>query len=207
MWMPSFMQVSFQLQGFPCRRRGWGLVLTAPLQRRPERLERGTAYAKASSLKQPIERLRLAIDCMPVATRKAMLAGVLASERVLVGAYTDGDGGVCPMLAAHRAGGRTDFISFAKAWDRFARCRGASRPATGRETGILVAQLEASLAAADGCELDRAIAAHHLLVAASERRRPREEEHDPRGEIRARRLRPARLGRSVPGPRRLAVPM
>ena len=64
---------------------------------------------------------------MPVVTREAMLAGVIASERILVGAYTDGDGGVCPMLAAHRAGGRTDFISFAKAWDRFARC-GAGEP-------------------------------------------------------------------------------
>ncbi len=105
------------------------------------------------------------------------------------------------MLAAHRAGGRTDFISFAKAWDRFARCRGASRPATERETRILVAQLEASLADADGCELDRAIAEHHVLVAASKRRPARETEHDPRGEIRARRLaapRPAPAGVAVP---------
>jgi len=153
----------------------------------------------------PIERLRLAIDCMPLATREAMLAGVLASERILVGAYTDGGGGVCPMLAAHRAGGRTDFISFAKAWDRFARCRGASRPATERETRILIAQLEASLAETDGFELDRAIAEHHVLVAASKRLAPRDV-HDPRGEIRARRLRPPRLGGSALRPRRLAVP-
>lgn len=68
---------------------------------------------KRRSSSSPIERLRLAIDCMPVATREAMLAGVIVSERILVGAYTDGDGGVCPMLAAHRGGGRTDFISFA----------------------------------------------------------------------------------------------
>jgi hypothetical protein len=145
----------------------------------------------------PIERLRLAIDCMPLATRKAMLSGVLASERLLVGAYTDGHGGVCPMLAAHRAGGRTDFISFAKAWDRFARARGAGRPATERETAILVAQLEASLAEADGFGLDRAIAEHCVLVAASKRRAPREHQHDPRGEIRARRLTPARPRRSA----------
>jgi hypothetical protein len=151
------------------------------------------------SSSSPIERLRLAIDCMPLATREAMLAGVRGSKRILVGAYTDGRGGVCPMLAAHRAGGRTDFISFAKAWDRFARCRGASRPATERETRILVAQLEASLAAADGCELDRAIAEHHVLVAASKRRPARESEHDPRGEIRARRVTPVRR-------RRVAVP-
>ncbi len=113
------------------------------------------------------------------------------------------------MLAAHRAGGRTDFISFAKAWDRFARCRGASRPATERETGILVAQLEASLAEADGFELDRAIAEHHALVAASKRGAAREDDqHDPRGEIRARRLTRARR-RPSPRPRlrgRVAVP-
>jgi hypothetical protein len=147
---------------------------------------------KRVSSSNPVERLRLAIDCMPLATREAMLAGVLASERILVGAYTDGHGGVCPMLAAHRAGGRTDFISFAKAWDRFARCRRASRPATERERSILVRQLEGSLAAADGFELDRAIAEHHVLVAASKRRAPRSDGHDPRGEIRARRLTPRR---------------
>jgi hypothetical protein len=69
----------------------------------------------------PIERLRLAIDCMPVATREAMLEGVRANERIITGAYVDRDGGVCPMLAAHRRGGRTDFISFARSWDRFTR--------------------------------------------------------------------------------------
>lgn len=143
---------------------------------------------------------------MPLTTRKAMLTGLLASERILVGAYTDEHGGVCPMLAAHRAGGRTDFISFAKAWDRFARTRGASRPATERETAILVAQLEASLAETDGLELGRAIAEHHALAAVSKRRAPRPDQHDPRGEIRARRLRPARLGRSPLRPRRVAVP-
>jgi hypothetical protein len=155
---------------------------------------------KRRSPSSPIERLRLAIDCLPLATREAMLAGVLASERIVAGAYTDGRGGVCPMLAAHRAGGRTDFLSFAKAWDRFARCRGASRPATEREVRILVTQLQASLHEADGLELARAIAEHHTLVAASKlRRRRTSDEHDPAGEIRARRLRP-RIRRG--GPRR-----
>ena len=151
---------------------------------------------KRRTSSSPIERLRLAIDCLPVATREAMLAGVLASERVIAGAYTDGRGGVCPMLAAHRSGGRTDFLSFAKSWDRFTRCRGSSRPATERELRILVSQLQASLHDADGCELDRAIAEHHRLVAASKRRDagPRSDEHDPAGEIRAQRLtRPRRL--------------
>jgi len=141
----------------------------------------------------PIERLRLAIDCLPLATREAMLAGVMTSERVIAGAYTDGEGGVCPMLAAHRAGGRTDFLSFAKAWDRFTRCRGASRPATEREVRILLAQLEASLQDADGLELARAIAEHHRLIASAKLREfRRDDAHDPAGEIRARRLRPAR---------------
>ncbi len=69
--------------------------------------------------RSPIDDLRLAIDCLPSRTRIAMLDGISANE-IIVGAYTDRDGGVCPMLAAHRHGGRTNFISFARAWDRFA---------------------------------------------------------------------------------------
>ena len=41
----------------------------------------------------PVDRLRLAVDCLPVATRRAMLEGVQANERIIVGAYTDGQGG------------------------------------------------------------------------------------------------------------------
>ena len=55
-----------------------------------------------------IEDLRRAIDCLPVRTREAMLAGVRDGQPIIVGAYIDGEGGVCPMLAAHRRGGRTD---------------------------------------------------------------------------------------------------
>jgi hypothetical protein len=113
----------------------------------------------------PVESLRLAIDCMPVATREAMLTGVRRYERIIVGAYTDERGGVCPMLAAHRCGGRTDFLAFAKSWDRFARARAGRRQATARELRILVDQLEASLASLSNLELDRAIAEHHALVA------------------------------------------
>jgi hypothetical protein len=140
--------------------------------------------------RSPIEGLRLAIDCMPVATRQAMLAGLARYERILVGAYVDDQGGVCPMLAAHRCGGRTDFLSFAKSWDRFAHSGGAKRSATERELRILVSQLQDSLERSSGLELDRAIAEHHALVAASKRRRRRlGDDGDPRGEIRARRLR------------------
>ena len=158
-----------------------------------------------------VERLRLAIDCMPVATREAMLAGVRGNERVIAGAYVDSSGGVCPMLAAHRRGARTDFISFARTWDRFARAGRESRPATERELRILVTQLEDSLAQSTGLELDEAIKEHHALrsrtlrarlersravddaastrAEASPRRRRRLPEcADPSGEIRARRL-------------------
>jgi hypothetical protein len=136
-----------------------------------------------------LESLRLAIDCMPVATREAMLRGVRANERILVGAYVDEHGGVCPMLAAHRCGGRTDFLSFAKSWDRFARAR-SRRQATEREVTILIRQLEDSLQSCTGLELDRAIAEHRELVSRSRSRRRRlPDAADPAGEIRARRLR------------------
>jgi hypothetical protein len=144
--------------------------------------------------------LRLAIDCMPVATREAMLAGVRDSDRIIAGAYVDELGGVCPMLAAHRRGGRTDFLSFARSWDRFTRARGKARAATAREVSILASQLQDSLESLEGLELDQAIAEHRKLR--RERlTRPRRvlEVLDPRGEIGARRLRPARRRRAVVG--------
>src|ERR671936_299224 len=55
--------------------------------------------------RRPARELRIAIDCLPLQTRKAMLEGIEAN-RIIVGAYTDRQGGVCPMLAAHRDGGR-----------------------------------------------------------------------------------------------------
>lgn len=139
-----------------------------------------------------IERLRLAIDCLPVATREAMLEGVRASERIIAGAYVDAEGGVCPMLAAHRRGMRTDFLSFARSWDRFTRSKGGARAATRREVAILVAQLEDSIAAASGLELDAAICEHRELRRLRLRRqRPATMAlADPAGEIAARRLRP-----------------
>jgi hypothetical protein len=151
----------------------------------------------------PVERLRSAIDCLPLATREAMLAGVRANQRIIAGAYVDRHGGVCPMLAAHRAGARTDFLCFARSWDRFARAAGEPRAATQRELRILVSQLEASLQEAGGLELDAAIAEHRQLVARARRRtasaaraarpgrggRALPDAADPTGEILARRLR------------------
>ena len=86
----------------------------------------------------------MAIDCLPLRTRQAMLGGI-ESNRIIVGAYTDRQGGVCPMLAAHRNGGRTSLASFARAWDRYTRARGRSRAATEREVNTLRAMLEASI--------------------------------------------------------------
>jgi hypothetical protein len=123
-----------------------------------------------------IEKLRLAIDCLPRATRVAMLEGIRANP-IIVGAYTTGEG-ICPMLAAHRAGGRTSCISFAKAWDRFALAdarRADPRPASARELRILTAHLEMSLLEEERASagLAGAIAEHRALVEA----RPARSEH------------------------------
>jgi hypothetical protein len=130
-----------------------------------------------------IEQLRLAIDCLPVDTRVAMLRGIRENE-IIVGAYTDSRGGVCPMLAAHRCGGRTDFITFARSWDRFTRVGNRARAASERELRILVSHLEASLLAEDGTQTDlqRAITDHEALRArsAAERPVPARAEHEPR---------------------------
>jgi hypothetical protein len=109
-----------------------------------------------------IEDLRLTIDCLPVHTRVAMLEGIRRNE-IIVGAYSDRKGGVCPMLAAHRCGGRTNFISFARAWDRFAHAKHARR-ASERELGVLRSQLEASLMADDNVDLEAAMRAHQALA-------------------------------------------
>src|SRR3712207_5681931 len=84
-----------------------------------------------------------AIDCLPERTKTAMLDGI-AANTIIVGAYTDRRGGVCPMLAAHRHGGRTNLLAFARAWDRFCNAK-RPRPATERELVVLQAHLEASL--------------------------------------------------------------
>jgi hypothetical protein len=111
---------------------------------------------------RPAHRLRQTIDCMPPETREAMLRAI-ETNPIIVGAYTDREGGVCPMLAAHRNGGRTSFASFAVAWDRYARAGKTPRPATEREVRTLRTMLEASMANETGrvgVELSRAIDAH-----------------------------------------------
>ena len=101
------------------------------------------------------ERLRNAVAALPHHTKLAMLRGV-SSNRVIVGAYTDKRGGVCPMLAAHRNGGRTDFGTFARAWDQFTAAR-RPRRASAREVRALKGYLEVSLIR-DGVTLHEGIA-------------------------------------------------
>jgi len=69
-----------------------------------------------------------------------MLAA-LRDDELIVGAYADRHGRVCPMLAAHRRGARSDVGDFPRAWDDFARAR-RPRRATARELEILRALLE-----------------------------------------------------------------
>src|SRR6266540_1876986 len=93
-----------------------------------------------------VAELRCAIDRLPARTRMAILDGV-GRGTVITGADTDRNGGVCPMLAAHRLGARANFVAFAEAWDRFTGVAGREicRRATPTELGVLIDQLEASL--------------------------------------------------------------
>jgi hypothetical protein len=109
--------------------------------------------------------LRQSIDTLPQRTRMAMLSG-LGSNRVITGAFTDGSG-VCPMLAAHREGGRTRCMSFPEAWDRFTGVHGRAitRQATQYEVLQLRLQLEESLEAPPSTSgFAEAIAAHQASV-------------------------------------------
>ncbi len=98
--------------------------------------------------RNPAQRLRRTVDALPERTQRAMLAG-LDRNRIIVGAYTDPrSGGICPMLAAHRNGGRTSLASFAVAWDAFTGAR-KPRPATRREIRTLRSYLEMALLQTD----------------------------------------------------------
>ncbi len=128
-----------------------------------------------------------------------MLEGI-RSNPIIAGAYTSGDG-ICPMLAAHRAGGRTSVIAFAKAWDRFAfrdaRSKRARR-ASERELLILRSQLEASLLDDDrpSPQLGAAIAEHRELISRAQSRQSerREQRRTARRQGRARPGDPDRSG-------------
>src|SRR4051794_8099080 len=136
--------------------------------------------------RDPTTELRRAIDALPERTRQAMLEGI-RSHPIVVGAYTDSHGGICPMLAAHRHGGRTTLLAFARSWDRFAQTDRVRR-ATRRELAVLESQLEASLLAAEDIDLRAAIAEHRALTGQASPAPPEAAFSD----FRVRRLRPRR---------------
>src|SRR3982074_2160681 len=104
------------------QREGW-----EPRPRRSATLGHGAGEAQLMRRsRRPIEDLRTAIDCLPARTREAMLEGV-RSNAIIVGAYTDRSGGVCPMLAAHRCGARTALLSLPRAGDGLTGARGRPR--------------------------------------------------------------------------------
>lgn len=132
-----------------------------------------------------IEDLRVAIHSLPRMTRIAMLQGIAGND-IIAGAYTNRDG-ICPMLAAHRNGGRTNLISFARAWDRFAFSGSRvtkPRPATARELLVLRTHLEASLLEEDTPQADlaSAIQAHRDLVGRNPGELPAVDGHDAQPE-------------------------
>lgn len=115
------------------------------------------------------QRLRMAVEAMPRHAREAMLRGI-DDNTIIVGAYADSStGGICPMLAAHRNGGRTDLASFARSWDRYTDAR-RPRLATQREVRTLRSLLVGSLAS-DGSEGSLAQAA--AAIRAERERMPR----------------------------------
>jgi hypothetical protein len=121
--------------------------------------------------RNPAQRLRLAVDALPRRTRIAMLRGIRDNE-IVVGAYADrASGGICPMLAAHRNGGRTNLASFARAWDRFT---GARRPrlASQRELRALTSYIELSLLRDEQGDESISTIARRIRAERDERGRP-----------------------------------
>src|SRR3954452_15199968 len=110
-------------------------VLPAVVEPRP------AAYGRR--VRDPITALERAIRTLPEPPRVARPEGT-RRHPIVCGAYTDGNGGICPMLAAHRHGGRVTLLAFARAWDAFTRAK-RPRRASEREVRTLENLLVASL--------------------------------------------------------------
>lgn len=124
---------------------------------------------RRANTRNSCQRLRTAVNAMPRNTREAMLRGI-DENTIIVGAYVDSSkGGICPMLAAHRNGGRTDLASFARSWDRYTDAR-RPRLATRREVLTLRSLLESSLIAEDAPTESVAVLAERI-------RAERDQEH------------------------------
>ena len=110
--------------------------------------------------------LRRSIDVLPERTRKAMLHG-LGHNTVITGAFAAAKNGACPMMVAHREGGRTSCCTFPEAWDKFTGVYGRQivREATEYEVQILCEEIEASLVPLPNV-LSDAIAEHQAIVQA-----------------------------------------
>ena len=115
---------------------------------------------------QAVAELRRSIDVLPERTRKAMLVG-LGNNTVITGAFAASKDGACPMMAAHRAGGRTSCCTFPEAWDKFTGVYGRHiiREATPYEVQILCEEIQASLVPLPNL-LSEAIAEHQAIVEA-----------------------------------------
>jgi hypothetical protein len=141
---------------------------------------------------QAVAELRRSIDVLPERTRRAMLVG-LGNNTVITGAFS-GAGGACPMLAAHRAGGRTSACSFPEAWDKFTGVAGRHiiRSATEYEIVILRREIEASLEASlppTGPSMFAEAIAEHQAIVEARAREAALVQHETPVETRRRRLR------------------
>ncbi|HEV2060360.1 MAG TPA: hypothetical protein VGR11_13470 [Solirubrobacteraceae bacterium] len=124
-----------------------------------------------------------------------MLVG-LGNNTVITGAFAGSKNGACPMMAAHREGGRTSCCTFPEAWDRFTGVYGRHivREATPYEVQILCEEIAASLVPLPNV-LSDAIAEHQAIVearrqgAAVERSQPVVEQEEAPAPRRRRRLR------------------
>ena len=103
--------------------------------------------------KDRAEELPQAIEELSVTTRAAMLQAVRCpATRLIAGSYVAPGGGVCPLLAAHRCGGRTHdgstgVSTFADVWDRYTGASASEpRPIEQAERQMLEGLLVASLA-------------------------------------------------------------
>ena len=122
----------------------------------------------ATSREQARAELRRSIDVLPERTRRAMLHG-LGNNTVITGAFAASGQGACPMMVAHREGGRTSCCTFPEAWDKFTGVYGRHivREATPYEIQILCEEIEASLVPLPKVDpLADAIAEHQAMVAA-----------------------------------------
>ncbi len=86
------------------------------------------------------------------------------------------------MLAAHRNGGRTDYASFARAWDEYTGAGKKSRRASRREVNALYGHLRASLERDGWTGLtangERSLLAEVREVQVARRRLAEQEAHD-----------------------------